>query len=108
MEINKTIVVSLDSGAKIVEFNEYAETLTQYTKKEVIGKNWFEIFIPDAELMEVLTAFNGIFNGENNYWEYSNDITIKDGTQKNIRWNNTIIKDKNDKPKYIYSIGTEI
>ena len=108
MEQNKTIVVSLDSGAMIVEFNDYAETLTGYNKKEVIGKNWFEIFIPDAVMVDVLGAFSGLFNGDNNFWEFSNDITLKDGTTKMIRWNNTIIKDKNGKSKYIYSIGVEI
>lgn len=82
MKENKTIVVSLDSGALITEFNEYAEKFTGYTRNEVIGRNWFEIFIPDADILEVLEAFNSLFHGENMFWKFENKITLKDGSKK--------------------------
>ena len=108
MEKNKIIVVSLDSGALIVEFNEYAQELTGYSKDDVIGKNWFEIFIPDSNMVEVLEVFRGVFSGDKQYWEFTNDITLKDGTKKMIKWNNAIIKDENNRAKYIYSLGVEV
>jgi len=46
--------VTLDQGAIIVEFNDFASKLTGYSPDEVIGKNWFEIFIKPKNLIEIL------------------------------------------------------
>jgi len=108
MSHQDVFAVSLDAGAIIIDFNETASKISGYSKEEVIGKNWFEIFIPEADLVKVLGAFNGLFYGDDSYWEFTNDITCKDGTTKTIRWSNNIIKDNNNKPKLIYSLGVEV
>ncbi len=98
--------VSLDAGAIIVDFNETASQISGYSKGEVIGKNWFEIFIPDSNIVEVLNVFSNLFYGKNSQWEFTNDIICKDGTTKTIKWANEIITDDNEKPKLISSVGT--
>ena len=46
IETANAIVLTLDENANIITFNAFAERLTGYHKNEVMGKNWFEIFIP--------------------------------------------------------------
>jgi len=98
--------VSLDSGALIANFNTTASEISGYAKDEVLGKNWFEVFIPNEDLLEVLKVFNSLFYGENLHWEYTNDITCKDGTLKTIKWVNNIALNNQNKPKLIHSSGT--
>lgn len=105
MKNTHTFVVALDSEANIVEFNEYASKLTGYKKNEVLGKNWFALFIPEANMIEILEVFNSLFYGEEKFWEYTNDITILDGSKRTIKWNNTLIKNEQGRPEYIYSLG---
>jgi len=97
--------VSLDAGAIIVEFNEDASNISGYLKNEVINKNWFEIFIPDSDMLEVLKVFSDLFYGSNSHWEYTNDIKCKDGTTKTIKWTNHIVFNKNNRPELITSKG---
>ena len=104
----KYFSVTLDSGALIVDFNGTASQISGYSKKELLGKNWFEIFIPDSNIVEVLGVFSSIFNGNNTSWEYENEITIKDGSLKTIKWQNSIIKNDRNQPLFIHSLGTEV
>ena len=46
LETANTFILTLDENANITNFNQCAEKITGYTKEEVLGKNWFEIFIP--------------------------------------------------------------
>jgi len=108
MSRNEILTVSLDSGACIVEFEDKNSQITGYTKDEVIGKNWFEIFVPDQILVEVLEVFNSLFYGKDDYWEYQNEIRTKSGDTIMIKWENHLIKDKNNKPKYVFSTGVRI
>ncbi len=103
-----TISVTLDSGATITDFNNGAEILTGYKKNEIIGKNWFEIFIPDEILLDVLKAFTDIFNGNNEYWVYTNSIKCKNNKFKKFKWTNTLIKDENGKTTELNSVGIEV
>ncbi|NOQ30419.1 MAG: PAS domain S-box protein [Helicobacteraceae bacterium] len=108
MQQDNKFIVSLDSGAVIVEFNEIAEQVSGYSKEEVMGKNWFNIFIPDSDLVEVLYVFNDLFYGTNITWENINDIKCKDTQIKTFKFENNIIKDKHGKAISIHSVGTEL
>lgn len=108
MQTQDVFMVSLDAGAIILDFNEIASNISGYTKEEVLGKNWFEIFIPDSNLVEVLKVFNGLFNGKNIDWEYTNEIVTKDGSKKTIKWINKLLKDERNRPIKVLSSGVEI
>ena len=97
--------VSLDSGAIIKDFNNKASEISGYSKHEVIGKNWFEIFIPESDILVVLEVFSNLFHGNNSQWEFVNEITCKNGDIKTLKWVNSIIRDENGRPELISSVG---
>ena len=105
MQKEEKFKVSLDANAQIIKFNETAEKISGYTKDEVIGKNWFKIFIDDDTLVDILQVFYDLFYGKDMYWEYTNNIVCKDGGYKKIKWQNNIIKDDDNKPILIDSSG---
>ena len=91
MQMNTQILrVILDKHASIVEFSKDAEQITGYASEDIIGKNWFEVFIPNANIEEVTDTFNKLINGNIKAWEHTNDITCKDGTIKTLKWNNNL------------------
>jgi len=104
----KVFIVALDSGAIITDFNDAASRISGYSKDEVIGKNWFEIFIPDRNLLEVLQVFSDLFQRKDYHWEHTNVIVCKNKTKKTIKWMNNIITDNKNRPRLIYSLGLEV
>ena len=102
----KIFIVLLDKNANIVSFNIYASWLTGYSAEDVVGKNWFETFIDTKDMDSAMEVFDSALNEDKTYWEFTNGIVLKDRSIKKIRWSNTILRDNNGAPEYIYSSGT--
>lgn len=108
MLYDHTFHVTLDSNAHIMRFGGYAESISGYSASDVIGKNWFEIFIPNSNMQEMLTVFASCFNGDLSFWEYENTITCIDGIQHHIKWKNVLLRDSTNNPIAISSQGTVV
>ena len=106
MEKNDVIYLTLDVKATITEFKGQAFAISGYEATEVLGKNWFEVFIPDADQEEMLRVFESFLNGNIAFWEYENELRCKDGTLRLIQWKNSLKRDSNNVPIAISSEGT--
>jgi len=106
MDNENIFYVALDTGANIIAFEGLATSISGYSASEVIGKNWFALFIPDSNLQEMLSVFTGFLDGNLSFWEYDNEITCKDGTHKLIRWKNSLRRGADGTPLSIHSEGT--
>lgn len=103
-----SIVLVLDKNANIILFNKYAEKITGYSKKEVIGKNWFELFIPGNEAYTIKNVFEDVLKNLPDYSNYENKILTKDGRELLINWSNTIVKNEKGEPTGTLSIGINV
>jgi len=105
MDDENTFYVVLDTHANIIVFEGLATSISGYTASEVMGKNWFEVFIPEGNLQEMLSVFNGFLGGNLSFWEYDNEITCKDGSHQLIRWKNSLRRGNDGSPVSIHSEG---
>jgi PAS domain S-box-containing protein len=48
------LIVIVDSAGIISDFSPFAETLTGYSSAEVVGRDWFEVFIPEPEVASLV------------------------------------------------------
>ncbi len=98
------IKVILDANATVVYF-ECTLLEEQYRQDEVIGKNWFTLFISKEDTVAVMEVFHGLFQDMQVWESYKNDIICKDGHQKYLDFHNQIFI--RDGEKYINSVGIE-
>lgn len=108
LENIQLVGLMLDANAKILFANDYLLNLTGWKREEVIGKNWFELFIPGVVQPEVLTVFHKAFDENNIKNNYTNSIKTKSGELRTISWNNTLYYGANNKPVAVTSIGEDI
>ena len=108
LETANSIVVTLDINANIITFNKCAEKLSGYTKEEVLGKNWFDIFISSDGDKSVSKVFNKVLESMPDVSQYENSILIKDGKERVINWNNNVLHDKYGNINGALSIGVDI
>jgi len=102
------VTLTLDTDANITFCNQYLLDLTSYTNEEILGKNWFELFIPNYGNDSLKQGFaDGIRNG-NILLNYENEIVLKGGKKILISWNNTLLKDTNGTIIGTASIGENI
>ena len=108
MYTDKLFRVTLDINANIIDFEDGACAISGYSSSDVVGRNWFEIFIPEEDLDEILIVFKSFLEGDLSFWEYENEITCKDGSTQLIQWKNFLRRDAKNDPVAIYSEGSLI
>jgi PAS domain S-box-containing protein len=109
LDIAGVIFVVLNTDHTISLVNKKSLEILGYKEEEIIGKNWFELFIPEKDKNQVKRAFEKILAGEIELVEYyENPILTKDGKERIIEWHNTVIKDENGIITTILSSGMDI
>lgn len=107
IETARSVLITLDCEGKIKTFNSYAEILTGYDRGEVLGRNWFEIFIPNSDRQKANSVFEDCLRG-NLINNVENPIICRNGEEKIILWNNSILRDENGNVMGILSAGSDI
>lgn len=102
------VTLTLDTDANITFCNQYLLDLTSYSIEEILGKNWFELFIPNFLTDSLNQVFlDGIRDG-NIMSNYENEILAKGGNKILVSWSNTLLKDTNGVIIGTASIGENI
>jgi len=101
------IIVGLGEDSKILIFNKFAERLTGYRAKDVLGKKWIGIFIPKKDRAKIFEVWKSVVKNKSIYYNYTNLIITKKGEEKLISWNNSCLCE-GDKFEMVLSIGENI
>ncbi|NUU98979.1 hypothetical protein XO12_02230 [Marinitoga sp. 1154] len=104
----QTINVVLDKNGNIYDINNKACEILKVKKNRIIGKNWFDNFIPQELRNEVRKVFNKILSGEIEPVEYyENEIINNDGEKIIVSWHNNYIR-KGKNIIFIFSSGIDV
>ncbi len=107
IETSDAIIIGLDINHTIRLFNKGAEKITGFSKDEVLGKDWFEIFFSKSIYETMIQVWKNAWG--NTSHSYINPIIVKSGAEKMISWHTTGIYDNKDSSKHILiSIGLNI
>ncbi len=101
--------VILNEQGKIHFINNYLLALTGWKKEEVLGNNWFDIFIDEPNKDEIKQVYNEAVSGNIELVAYyENEIVTKHGERRLIAWNNAILHDSKGNAIGVTSIGEDI
>ncbi|MFB2922580.1 PAS domain S-box protein [Aerosakkonema funiforme] len=103
----QSIVVGFDRAGNVNYANPFFFSLTRYTSQEVLGKNWFENFLPSSIKLSIQSVFSELLNGYSHLY-YRNAILTKSGEEKLIAWHNTVLQDSEGNIIGTISIGEDI
>jgi len=109
LDLVGSIVIALDENGKVTLINKKGLEMLGCTTRGVIGKNWFDKFIPKKIRKELLGYFKEIISGKMKRFEYiKNAILTKKGEEKMVSWHNTLLKDADGRVKGTLSAGIDI
>ena len=95
LDVAGVIFVVIDANQKVSKVNRKGCHILGYEENEIIGKNWFDNFIPERMKDEVKAVFARIMAGEVEPVEYfENPILTKGREERIIAWYNTTLRDK--------------
>jgi diguanylate cyclase (GGDEF)-like protein/PAS domain S-box-containing protein len=109
LDIAAMIIVVLDKKGRVVMINKRGRELLGYKNKEIIGKNWFEHFIPKKISKELKSNFKKYITGKYRFPEqFENEVLTSSGQERIISWKNTVIKDDEGNITSFLSSGEDI
>lgn len=99
--------VMLDKDARITYCNEYLLRISGWKRDEVIGRDWFETFMP-REQGDMKPVFDALLAEDPEAKHREHEIITRTGEKKLFRWNNTILRSVNGDVIGCASIGEDI
>ncbi len=101
------VSLMLDSEARITYCNDYLLRLTGYRNEEVVGRDWFELFVPPAN-KNLKDHFASLLTGVPNAWHHEHEILTRSGERRLIRWNESVLRSSIGEVVGTASIGEDI
>ncbi|MES1981764.1 MAG: PAS domain S-box protein [Pseudomonadota bacterium] len=101
------VSLMLDREARITYCNDYFLQLTGWRREEVIGQDWFELFILHGR-DDVKDAFFALLADQPSGWHHENDILVRSGELRLIKWNNSLLRSAEGEVIGTASIGEDI
>jgi nitrogen fixation negative regulator NifL len=81
-----------DREGRITYCNEYLLRLTGWRHEDVIGRNWFELFIPSEAAEEKRAIFAALIANRPEAWHHESEILTRSGERRLIHWNNSVLR----------------
>lgn len=109
LDIAGVMIVAIDTNQKVKLVNKKGCEVLGYSEAEILGKNWFDNFIPEEAREKVKTIFTKLVNDDIEPMEYvENAVLTKSGGERLIAWHNTVLKDEQGKIIATLSSGEDI
>ncbi len=106
LEHIQLISIILDLDGNINYCNDYLSRLSGWNREELLGNNWFDLFITDTDKMRIF--FRECILRDYFPENYQNPIKTKKGEERFISWTNTMLRDADGRMIGIASIGKDI
>ncbi len=99
--------VMLDTDGTILFCNNELLRATGWTETDVLGKNWFDLFIPAGDQLKRI--YRDTMEGSQSFAvHYDNAIMTRNGERLWVKWSNTSLRDLEGKIIGTASIGEDI
>jgi PAS domain S-box-containing protein len=109
LSVARVIFVAIDKDERISLINRKGCEILGYSQEEILGKNWFDTFLPEKEREQVRSVFQELMAGDIEAVEYfENSIVTKSGEERIIAWHNTTLKDEDGHVITSLSSGEDI
>ncbi|MGB7573040.1 MAG: PAS domain S-box protein, partial [Thermodesulfobacteriota bacterium] len=109
LDIAGVMLLAIDADQKVILINRKGCEILGYKEEDIIGRNWFDHFIPERDRKSVKAVFTKLVASEIGPVEYfENSVLTKSGMEKIIAWHNTIIRGENDHIMGTLSSGEDV
>lgn len=109
LNIAMIMIIGLDRHGRILLTNRHACKILEYEEKEIVGKNWFDNFLPKNAKDEARKTLMNLVEGKTGqYQSVEHNVVTKTGAERTISWCHTVLKDESGKITGTLSSGTDV
>jgi PAS domain S-box-containing protein len=85
--------VILNTAGSITYCNNHLLQITGWRAEEVLGKDWFEVFIPPQDRDSLKSAFARLIAGDSSLAQHENSVLTRQGDLRLVQWTNALLHD---------------
>ncbi len=109
LDVAGVIFVLLRPDQTVAMINRKGCQVLGYEEEEIVGRNWFETFLPEGVREKVQAVFSRMMAGELEPVEYyENPVLTRSGQARTIAWHNSILRDESGRVVAALSSGEDI
>jgi PAS domain S-box-containing protein len=109
LDIVANIVVVLNTDTTVALINKRGCELLETDEKEILGKMWFDTFVPEKDRDSAKSVFRSLMADETQVSEYFENLIISvNDREKHISWRNSLLKDETGRIVGTLSSGEDI
>ncbi len=108
LNLEDIFIVFVRSDEVVADINQKGHELLGYPKDEVVGKNWFDNFIPQSNREDTRLSFHQLLNGTYRRGISEKPVLTKNGQERIIGWHDLIVKDEKGNSAGVISSGQDI
>jgi PAS domain S-box-containing protein len=109
LDVVGVIVIVIDTHQKTILINKKGCEVLGYEEEEILGKNWFDTFVPERTRDRAKSTFAKLMAGEVKPFEnYENPVLTRGGEERMIAWHNTVLRDENGGIHGTLSSGADV
>jgi PAS domain S-box-containing protein len=109
LNISKVMLIGFDKNHTVTIANEQASQILGLPVNTIVGKNWFDNFIPERLRADVKSVAEKILAGDINPVKvFENPVLCNDGSERLILWNNSYTYGDDGKINGFLSSGLDI
>jgi PAS domain S-box-containing protein len=109
LDVAGVMFLVIDKGQRVHLVNKRGCQLLEYSEGEVVGKNWFDNFIPERYRKDAKLVHGMLMAEEVEPIKYyESPILTKSGEERIIAWHNAILYDEGGEPYSVLSSGEDI
>ncbi len=102
------VAIVLGPDGRIRFCNQFGAGLLGWDRTEVVGRNWFETFLPPENRTRVRQMFFDNITAGSIPVHYLNEIITRDGRIRRISWSNSVLRNPDGRVVGTASIGEDI
>ncbi len=107
VENTDVLVIELDPSGKIVLFNRAAERITGHDAADVLGKEYFTLFVPERHRDRLAADYRDILKGHAREG-FTSPILTRDGGERILSWNTKAILGASGELRGIVGMGLDV
>jgi PAS domain S-box-containing protein len=113
LDIAGGIIIALDARGVVTLINRAGAAILGLTPDEVIGRDWYDSFVPEPTRAARRAVFNHLMaekasGAAPKQVHEENAIVTRDGIKRIIAWHDTVIRDRQGRPTGMLSSGYDI
>ncbi len=109
LDVAGVMMVALNAAGEIILINQEGCDILQVKEEEVLGKNWFDTFLPPENAEEVKSVFTKLMAGKTELVEFhENPVLTATGAERLIAFHNSMLIDEHNNIVGVLSSGEDI